>query len=532
MHRLLRDETGMTMGLVVIMLVLIGVMGAGLLTFVQRDLGSVVEVNQGQKALEMSDVGIDAAKRHLANVDAQPINYNDFVGDGTPPNPGDSPWSDDRLPDGTLDPASVRNLFFDNNNTLVGIQYLPPSTTAAEASNANRAPEVLVNGGDPADECEDTNQNGVDDDPNAEDACAYPNGRDYFRITARGTVGGAVRQVEAIYSTEDIGFPVSYYATRDIIFGGTPTITGVSIFAERDITNLPRGTDVDGADQAYGDWVTSPVTGGNNAYNSYRRPTTQAGAAAGRDLTYKTGGLDGENRQKAGTATPQRYGQRDFDRNSDSAPISSQEFRGNDWGALANQPSNVVTFPFDRNNAAEDEAILSRLKEKAMDQDRYSRQAPGDNSFVIRDGPLPRNFPPNSNLDTVYFVEFAGGTDDNPIYGDKGKATFNATTTNPDNFNKGIIVVVNGDLETANSLSADTLQGVGIVRDGIDADSQITEFVHTGGATVQGFVNVEGDMKINGTVGGVLPGVLAGGLPGIYDLNLWSWRECYTPTCV
>lgn len=531
MRRLTKDESGMTMGLVVIMLVLIGVMGAGLLTFVQRDLGSVVEVNQGQRALEMADVGIDAAKRHLANVDATPSNYNDN------PSDGDSVWSDDRLPDGTLDPASVRNLSLNNNNVLVGVQYLPPSRTAAQASDPDRAPEVLVNGGNPADVCEDTNADGIDDDPDTEDACRYPNGRDYFRLTVRGIVGGAIRQAQAIYSTEELGFPVAYYATRDIRFNGGATVDSVSLFAERDILGLPADSLLN-ADRAYGDWVTSPLTGLANGYNGKPRGTNLAGAAALRDLTYSpNGGARGDNAQKNGTATPQSYGTRDFDRNSGVAPVSSKQFRFNDWNPTgpdftAGQPNDVITFPFERNSAAADTDVLSRLKAKAEDQNHYVMAAPGDTNFRINDGTGPQDYPPSSDLNTVYFVEFATGTPDNPVYGAKGRATYQAGTTNPDGLSKGIVVVVNGDLETANSALAADFQGVLIVRDGNDSDTQFMEFVSGGNVDVEGFVNVEGDMTLSGTIGGVLPGVLAGGLPGIYDLNLWSWRECYTPTCV
>ena len=73
--RLVKDESGMTMGLTVVMIALIGVMGAGLLVFVQRDLGTVVEVNQGQKAFETADAGIAAAKRQLL-VNACPEAYD------------------------------------------------------------------------------------------------------------------------------------------------------------------------------------------------------------------------------------------------------------------------------------------------------------------------------------------------------------------------------------------------------------------------------------------------------------------------
>ena len=66
-RRLVKDESGMTMALAVIMIVLIGVMGAGLLTFVSRDLNTVIEENRGQRAFEVADAGIAAAKRQLAS---------------------------------------------------------------------------------------------------------------------------------------------------------------------------------------------------------------------------------------------------------------------------------------------------------------------------------------------------------------------------------------------------------------------------------------------------------------------------------
>ena len=64
-RRLIKDESGATMGLAVIMIVLIGVMGAGLLTFVATDLTAVAEASQGQKAFEMADAGVEAAKNQL-----------------------------------------------------------------------------------------------------------------------------------------------------------------------------------------------------------------------------------------------------------------------------------------------------------------------------------------------------------------------------------------------------------------------------------------------------------------------------------
>ncbi len=65
LRRFVRDESGMTMGLAIGTVVLIGVMGAGLLTFVATDLNTVVEANQGQRAFEMADAGIRAAELQL-----------------------------------------------------------------------------------------------------------------------------------------------------------------------------------------------------------------------------------------------------------------------------------------------------------------------------------------------------------------------------------------------------------------------------------------------------------------------------------
>ena len=88
-RRFVNDESGITMALAIIMIVLIGVMGAGLLTFVSRDLNTVVEENRGQRAFEMADAGINVANRQLtadcgSNANCQ-ANYNDtsstvFVG--------------------------------------------------------------------------------------------------------------------------------------------------------------------------------------------------------------------------------------------------------------------------------------------------------------------------------------------------------------------------------------------------------------------------------------------------------------------
>jgi type II secretory pathway component PulK len=57
----------MALGLAIIVVVIIGVMAAGLLTFVATDLQAVVEVNRGEQAFELAEAGVEVAKVHLAN---------------------------------------------------------------------------------------------------------------------------------------------------------------------------------------------------------------------------------------------------------------------------------------------------------------------------------------------------------------------------------------------------------------------------------------------------------------------------------
>jgi Tfp pilus assembly protein PilX len=57
----------MTMVLAIMTMVLVGVMGAGLLTFVVTDLGAVVEANQGERAFEMADAGMRTAELQLTS---------------------------------------------------------------------------------------------------------------------------------------------------------------------------------------------------------------------------------------------------------------------------------------------------------------------------------------------------------------------------------------------------------------------------------------------------------------------------------
>ena len=74
-RRLLPEERGMALGLAIIVVVIVGVMGAGLLTFVATDLEAVVAVNRGEQAFELAEAGIEVAKAHLAN-DPSPADWS------------------------------------------------------------------------------------------------------------------------------------------------------------------------------------------------------------------------------------------------------------------------------------------------------------------------------------------------------------------------------------------------------------------------------------------------------------------------
>jgi type II secretory pathway component PulK len=74
-RRLPREERGMALGLAIIVVVVIGVMGAGLLTFAATDLQAVVAVNRGEQAFELAEAGIEVAKAHLAN-DPNPADWS------------------------------------------------------------------------------------------------------------------------------------------------------------------------------------------------------------------------------------------------------------------------------------------------------------------------------------------------------------------------------------------------------------------------------------------------------------------------
>lgn len=284
-RRFIRDESGAALALAVIMIVLIGVMGAGLLVFVQNDLQSVVESNQGQRAMNLADAGVQAARRELLSQPATNL-YDASASDN-------SQWA-------YLRPSGVatKSLNLGEGTAIVTIQYLLPST-ASQVGDPNHAPQVATT--DPS-----TGQ------------LIYPGGRHYFKVISEGNSGQARRRVEAIFNTYDLNVPRAYYTPESIELKGTADITGVSLFTTGNVT-ITGGASVQGQDNAYGNWSNPP-------YNTTARTTTAAGIGAGGQIS-------------GGSTT--NMGIRDFD--LDTTPV---RFRVKNPPDSPAQSSSEISFPF------------------------------------------------------------------------------------------------------------------------------------------------------------------------------------------
>src|SRR5215204_5745009 len=197
-RRLLKDESGMTMGLAVIMIVLLGVMGAGLLTFVSRDLNTVVEENRGQRAFEVADAGIGVAKRQLSLDCATNITCKDHYDDGASVvGTQDFQWSAAR---GGLTLNDLDETDSTSDSVNVTIRHLDSATGAYD-----------------------------------------------FRVISTGTYGPAKRKIEAIFKGitasgggSGLGHPI-YYTKSSVSIEATSdgldgiTLEAISMFSERDI---------------------------------------------------------------------------------------------------------------------------------------------------------------------------------------------------------------------------------------------------------------------------------------------------------
>lgn len=485
-QRLVRDESGIAMGLAVVMIVLIGVMGAGLLVFVRNDLEAVVEVNQGQRALEAADAGVQAARRQLlsdATADATTNIYDNNTGNGN------SPWSA---------VSGGKNLPFNGNTVNVRIQYLLPSDTSAELSDPNYAPKLVT-----------------------APATDYPEPEDYFKITAEATAGNARRKIEAVYRTKDEGVPKGYYTPGKITINGSACVDSISLFSsDADSGGTPAvkfaggGTgcgDVDGdgdndnikgPDIAYGDWNEPP-------FNTTARTASTCTAAGG--ITGMCAGIGA-----VGTINgSDKLGTRDF-HGSTTNPTNPKFILKNPPDG--SQTTSEMSFPFDYAlpdiDLLRDEALKQEAESVAAGQNQnHYEEVTASTKDVTTWPTLPAGSDPAR---TVVFYKFTTPNGSNDVKWKVGNNCGNPPV-------EGTLVIEGGNFTTTQHTTP--LKGAVIVRGGQSADGESDD---TGGNTcLQGFINASGSIKIAGSVTPMAPADLADKRPGFYGIELWSWRERY-----
>jgi hypothetical protein len=360
-RQLLNDESGAALGLAVIMIVLIGVMGAGLLTFVRSDLEAAVEVNQGQSALGLADAGVQAARRQLRS-EAVPGHYDANAA-------GNVEWA-------YVAPAGAtpgETLILDEGSVRVTIQYLLPSTTTAQLEDADHAPEPAT----------------------SDNSC--------FKVISEGTSGGARRKIEAILCASRLDVPAAFYTPSDITLDDV-AISGVSFFAGGNIDKVGDVTIDRGTPATYGDWDTTNFSPPAQL-NTVPRTDAAGNRITGAGLAAE--GLICENGDCSDSpASSVADGTHDYDRYTGSKG-SNKQFVGKPDPAEPNAPG-TISYPFDPEVSLD----LNFLREEAERQGNY-RSSAADIS----------DYPRASDDQTVFFVDAGGATDFLEYRADHGRGT-------------------------------------------------------------------------------------------------------------
>ena len=401
---MLKDESGVALGLAVIMVVLIGVMGVGLLTLVQSDLEAVVEVNQGQRALSLADAGVQAARRQLRS-DSVPGHYDGNAAENVE-------WAH-VVPTGA---TAGKTLTLDEGSVRVTVQYLLPSTAAGQLGDGDHAPELVP--GDTSD---------------------YPGGERYFKVTSEGTTGSARRKVEAILYTSRLDVPAAYYTPGDITVDSNLGISGVSLFAGGNIDMVGDVTIDRETPAVYGDWDTasfSPPSQLNTA------PRTEAGGNRITGAGLAAEGLVCENGDCSDSpANSVADGIHDYDHHTGTRGSNKQFVRKQDPGE-PNEPA-TISYPFDPDAAFD----LDFLAEEARRQGNYRSSAVDITSA---------DYPRTSSEGTVFFVD-AGGARDFIEYGvdhtPEARGTLvvrdgNLTVSDSSGGFRGVIIVTGDGVDT------------------------------------------------------------------------------------
>jgi hypothetical protein len=496
-RRFVNEESGVTLALSLIMIVLISVMGAGLLTFVNRNMNTVIEENRGQRAFELADAGIAAAKLQLRS-DAEIDHYNG----GT----GDIQWS--------ADPAK-------GGLTLENLDGVGGTTDTVNVTIQHRS---------------------LTDD---------------FRVVSTGEYGVARRKIEAIFDmieTAGAGSTPAFYTQSDIKIKKRVTINGVSLFSERNITiedikpsltpasfkadyeGYTGSDDVltinNSVDDELGDWNVPPWnTFGRNGLTPYSLPYTTSSepfegvglAAEGKicgssscqsDSPSVADGVYGYDSTTGTKGNNLRFTEKI--NCSTGIPEPTREPNGTTCSTPA---QNIITYPFER--IEPDPVHLKQL----------AQNYPGGSKYYLGSSP-PWNTlfsTASANDPKVVFIDAQGS----------GVTFKNTTVAN----NYGILVVWCGKLTLESAF-----KGVVITLHGNELPGGTTCAADEGGLvnkgqTLTGYAYAEGDVGgaqgieleensvLNPFTGpgrdAMLGYAFGEGAPTSVETKLTSWRELY-----
>lgn len=502
-----KDESGMTLPLAMIMIALIGVMGAGLLTFVMRDIDSVAEVNRGQNALDIAEAGVQAAKAHL-RVDSfrQHYDTNSSNDCAEGPRVGNDNWSKatqswtsatkpgECSPNGTLvnNPA-------DNLATPWPEQYGVTKTFAGGRFHVTI--ECFVQSGDTA----------ISPNPCNGGAGAAPESsvqaseRKFFKITSTGydnpTGSGTVRRVEAIYTTAKRTYaPIAYWTPKNITFDGTKCVSKMSFFAGGSILGVKGDNSACGPngfianrttppDAIYADWYAPP-------YNTTRRvnasgtPITGVGFGAIQGVICASSPPSGAC--PAGDLVADGYN--DYDSTTGTKGQNKRMVATSTNPTAAGQ----IALPFDPGNAISDPSsvvdpgLVEEMRVAALEQGNYSTSAITMTTWPAK-----------------------GAT----VFVDGANVIFKVNSTPKA---EGVMIVRNGNFEFNNASNG--FKGVIIV---IGDGTTTGNFEQKGGVQLDGYIAASGNITIRGNVS---PSTTIDytNLNSFYDIKLWSWRELYS----
>jgi hypothetical protein len=465
LKRFFKDESGVALGLAVIMIVLIGVMGAGLLVFVRNDLEAVVEVNQGQRATDVADAGLHAARQQIMG-DKVPGHYD--VDDGTG---CDSSKETPALSGEDWSPgAGGQTRTFAGGQFTVTIQWLNPEPPL-----------------------------GTPDSCIAPEAGPLPGGTDYFKTISTGRYGNATRRVEAIYQTYNLNVPRAYYSPGPITISGTACIDRVSVFSLSNITfngsgGCSSGGHMQGGDLAYGDW--------KNNFNATARNGSMCTLP------------DGTETMCAGVGTPgtisssPRLGTRDYDSTTTPKFVKTP--------STDPQGSGEITFPFDL--ASQPDA--NRLCDEAKAQGNYEEYTTTGNKNLD-------SWPADSSYTTVVCKVFKNTNSSNKLIwtvgGNENLTGDYEGCKGP--IREGTLVIRGGNFSTKSNTAL--FRGVVVVRGAEGSETtDLGSSTDTGNTCLDGFVNATSEIKIAGTVR-PSTSLEANDRPGFYGVRTWSWRELY-----